>query len=679
MPRMSLKTLETIIESQISKSTFFEATEVTNNQTAALDSYYGRRRPKSTDGRSEAVSQDTADMLEAVVAQVQPAFDFDEVAKFQARGASDVDQARIESIVCNNHFRNRNAGYTIIQEAVRNCLLLRNGILRIWPETEVDVRTRRYSDLDPLELEQVTSPSSADQVIEVTSSKPTEGSDGVDVTVKRTTTFRRLSMRSVDPVNFLVKAEWDSIDLQGVPFCGERFFLTVSELIRRGVPRSVVKKLPTTDADTHIASRSRDRGETAPFLEDHGDDSMRFVECFELYSLIDWDGDGVAERRRVLYAGGSSAGTVVENEPHAGVPYATGTGFLQPQRWLGLSLYDKLAEVESIKTEVLRQYLDNMAFANNAEVLVVDGAVELDDLKARRPGGINRVDDIAAVRELVVPDLGQSSLALLNYMDAVRAERGGASLDLSSAQMQVAGDSAHGIERQFTSREALARLITRTLAETLIRQTFVLIHRTLREQFPEQAEAQVGSEFAQYEPGDWPFRDELDIVAGMSQGERAERRGALEAVLIQQEKLHQAGMGGGILTDLRTYHDTLLDWTAAGGVQNARRYWIDPRSEASITAQKSAQETAQQQQAAQQAQQNQFLEAQIGITQDRLAFDMLSEAMEKRFDYWAKTLEGRLKEQSINAQWGDGNDDPAATDENLDTGEQRASAPVGVV
>ena len=330
---MTQSTLAKVIESQIQNSTFFESTEVTGNQKAALDSYYARSRPKSTDGRSSAVSQDTADMLEAVVAQVQPAFDFDEIAKFDARGTADVDQARVETIVCNTHFRSRNHGYTIIQEAVRNAMLLRNGILRIWPETEVDVRTRQYSDLNELELDDALEPTHPDQVLEVVSSGPHEGTEGVDVTVRSTTTFRRLSMKSVDPVNFLVIEEHDSIDLQGAAYCGERFFLSKSDLLKRGtISKAAVKKLPSTAIDTNIASRSRDRGESSPFLQSHGDDSMLMVECFELYTLVDFDGDGIAERRRVLYAGGTSGGVVVENEPHVGVPYASGTGFLQPQR-----------------------------------------------------------------------------------------------------------------------------------------------------------------------------------------------------------------------------------------------------------------------------------------------------------------------------------------------------------
>ena len=673
MPRMTQATLNRVVESHISHSTWFDAHALQQAHKDALDSYYGRNKPKKTDGLSGAVSQDVADMVEAVVAQVCPSFDFDEVAKWIAEGADDVDQARVETLVCNDVFRHRNNGYTIIQEATRNALILRNGILKVWPESTIDVRTRRYEGLTPLELADVTQPATPDETIEVTSERETDDEETLDVTIKTTTRFRRASVSSVDPVNFLLTEEYDSIDLQRAPMCGERYFLSASDLRQRGISAARIRRLNQTDSDTHIASRARDRGEASnPVMLDHGDPSQKMYEVFELYLLLDFDGDGIAERRRVLYVGGSSGGDALQNWPTARVPYASGTGFLQPQRWVGMSLHDKLKEIEEIKTEALRQYLDNLAFANNAELIVVDGAVEIEDLKARRPGGINRVDDIAAVRELVVSDLGPSSIMLLNYMDQVRSERGGASLDLQSAQLQVAGETAHGIERQFTSKEALARLITRTLAETLIRQTFILIHAVLREDFPNRAEQQVGSEFVQYAPGDWRRRDKLEIVAGMSFNERAERRSALESVLIQQEKLHNAGLGSGILTDLQTYHDTLIDWTAAGGVSNARRYWVDPRSPESLKAQQVAQQNAQQAQQAQQFQTEKFLETQLNIEEDRLARNLTKDQNDLTFDYWKATLDSAISEQTQDAQWLTNDSEPADVDQLQETGQQRA-------
>ncbi len=679
MPRMTQSTLNRVIESHITHSTWFDAHALQENHKEALDSYYGRNKPKKTDGLSGAVSQDTADMVEAVVAQVVPAFDFDEVARFLADGAADVDQARVETLVCNDYLRHHNNGYTTIQEAVRNALILRNGILKVWPEERIVVTSKRYKGLEPLELEQAMTKIHEDEAISTSSEKVND--DGtVDITIKRTTTLRRLSITATDPVNFLLTEEYDSIDLQGAPMCGERYFLTESELIERGISRARVAKLGTTDSDTHVASRARDRGEASnPVMLDHGDPSQRMIECFELYVLIDFDGDGVGERRRVLYAGGTSGGDTLQNTPASRVPYASGTGWLQSNRWVGMSMFDKMKEIEEIKTEALRQYLDNVAYGNNAELLVVDGAAEIEDLKARRPGGINRVDDIAAVRELVVNDLGPSSIALLNYMDSVRSERGGASLDLQSAQLQVAGETAHGIERQFTSKEALARLITRTLAETMLRQCFLLIHETLRTDFPDAAEQQIGSAFVEYSPGAWKYRDRLMIVAGMSFNERAERRGALESVLIQQEKLHAAGLGGGILTDLQTYHDTLIDWTAAGGVSNARRYWVDPRSPTSVEAQRKSAEAAQAQQLASRFQQDQFLRAQVGIEKDKVVRELLKDTRELRFDYWKETLQSALQQQTVDAQYGTDDGEPEAVDALQGEGARRAAGPAETV
>ena len=264
MTQMTQATLNRVIESHITHSTWFEAHALQENLRDALDSYYGRNKPKKTDGLSGAVSQDVADMVEAVVAQVIPAFDFDEIAKWVADGADDVDQARVETLVCNDVFRHRNPGYTIVQEAVRNALVLRNGILKIYPEEIKTVRFARFEGLDALELADATKQVTPNQTREITSARRNKDDDEqMDVTVKTTTIHRRLTVESTDPINFLLTEEWDSIDLQRAPMCGERYFLSVSDLIMRGIPRARVNKLPSIDSDNRIVSRSRDRGEAS--------------------------------------------------------------------------------------------------------------------------------------------------------------------------------------------------------------------------------------------------------------------------------------------------------------------------------------------------------------------------------------------------------------------------------
>ncbi len=437
------------------------------------------------------------------------------------------------------------------------------------------------------------------------------------------------------------------------------------------MPESVIRKLTPTSFDTsQMATARRSDDPSPPELSISGDPSQAQYECFELYPLVDFDGDGIAERRRIIYAGGTTGGQVIENDQVERVPYASGTAFLQPNRWLGLSLFDKLREIEEVKTEALRQYLDNMAYINNNELVVLDGDVNMGDAKARRPGGLIRADRLDAVVPVPVQDLSGASQNLLNYMDKLRSERGGASLDLQAAELQLAGETAHGIERQYTSKEMLAQLMTRTIAETLVRQIFWLIHETLRRDLPERAEVQIGNEFVESTPGRWPFRDRWQIVAGMSAGERMERRQALAEVLGQQEKLTSAGFGGGILTDLKTYHDTLLDWMAAAGIQHGRRYWIDPRSRSSLAAQQASQQQSQQASAQQRALQSLIFQSQLAIESMKEDGENIRTDAELRFKYWAEVLQSELEELRIEAQGGRKTAEPGAVDEKQTEGDK---------
>lgn len=647
MARLSDTELARIIQSNITASSWYDDQDARDNHERAIESYRQKKKPKKYDGLSEAQSNDVADMVEATISQVMPAFDFDTVARFKADGAADVEQSKVETAICNTELRDLNNGYTGLQESIRNALVIRNGILKCYTQRTIEVERRRYTDVNELALMQLMQPTAPDQRVELLNPK-NQKQNTVDITVKRTTERRRLTIQSIDPLQFLLTREHTNISTQDAQFVGDRFFLTRSDLIERGHSKRKVFNLRTVDIDTESGESARGSGGETPEYRDHGDPAMKSVECFEVWLKVDADGDGIAERRRFLYAGGKDGGTILENEISPVSPYACGTPFLQPQRWRGMSLFDKLCDLEESKTDVLRQYHDNIAYANNSEVIIQDGLVNEEDLKARRPGGINRSDDVNALRELTISSNGAESIQLLNYWDKVRTERGGASLDLQAAQPATAGgaNTAHGLERQYTSKEQLAQLITRTIAETMVRQLFLLIHATLRRDFPGERSAEAGNAFVTSDPAQWRPRFRLQIVAGMSYQERQERRLALEMTLGQQEKLIQAGFAG-ILVDLQTYHATLIDWQQASGVPNAARYWVDPRSPESLQQQEQKQAAE-----AANAEQQQQLQAALVTSETRTErtkqiSDILQAKDQLAFDYWEATLKSAIEEMKL--------------------------------
>ncbi len=94
--------------------------------------------------------------------------------------------------------------------------------------------------------------------------------------------------------------------------------------------------------------------------------------------------------------------------------------------------------MQDAKTATLRQLLDNQNAANNARVIAVDGQVNMDDVVNSRPGDVVRTRSPDSIQPFPFTDIGASAQSTLAYLDKIRSERGGASLDLQSAELQIA-------------------------------------------------------------------------------------------------------------------------------------------------------------------------------------------------------------------------------------------------
>ena len=672
--RMSDRELRGFIANQLSQSDWFSNSEREKNHAAALDAYFGRDRPPAVTGRSNAMSMDVADSLEAITAQLMPAFAFDEIAMFEPENTNDVEQARLESNICNRYLKANNGKITI-QGAVRNALLLRNGILKCFVDTRQNVDHERYTALSDLELQIIQQPTAENQAVRITRLvRNADDAELTDVNITRTSEWKRLTIENIDPANFISPREYTSIFLEDADIVGERKFMSRSKLRSMGFSREVVENLKATNSDHRTSSLARNRARSTPRI-DSADRALDLIEVFELYVRVDVDRDGVAELRKILYAGSHSAGEILSSEIWPFQPYAAGTPFLLPNRFWGLSIYDKIIEIQNIKTGAVRQQIDNLQNSNWNELVVVDGEMNMPDAQARRPGGILRADVPNAITAVPIQDTGTSSRAFLSYMDQMRSERVGASLDMQSAQFQIAAESAHGAERVLSTKEQLAQLLCSTIGETMISELFRIMHRTLQEFMPTTAEFNVGpGRFVSATPGDWPARAEVTVVVGMSNAERREKRQTMDALILQQEKLHQAGFDG-VLMNLETYHSALLDWSRAGGISSPRRYWLDPR-------QPEQQEALEQkaQQAEQQAEKQSALEERIFSTQVLIgdrdnASKLLEHMTQLRFSYWKEALESVTEEFRIQAQGSeDIRPDPAELEAAQAEGRRRANA-----
>ena len=654
MPKVTKAELVSLLRQEIIQADGWGSSDLAALRERALGYYFGELPGPEPKGRSVAVSTDVADMVEAVVAQILPGFSGDNVVEFEPMSEEDIEQAQRESDIVNDVILEQNRGYVFFQEALRDALLLRNGWTECYSEQYAEVSQKSMpGQIDGDALASLIA--HMEEQKGVVSVEAEFDADDQKTRFKITVSKKRLCVGSVDPTEMLFESGWSSVFLDGIRFVAKRRFPTRSDLLEAGYSRKVVDALPAgevvepTPGDV-TARYSRPGGTvTGPAAQPSNmPAAVQPIETYTCYYRYDGDGDGVAELHRIVLAGGSS---VLEDEVVEFIPFATGTPFLQPHQLNGLGLYDKLYTVQDIKTAGLRRWLNNLEAANNSRVAVDERAVNMDDAMNTRPGGIVRVkgSPAAAVLPFPIVDTGQSALALLGYADKMRSERGGASLDLQSAEAQIAGETAHGTERQYSSREQLAAMACRTLAETLVRGTYAIVHKGLRAWFDEPVSVRRRGQFVSSDPSEWSERHRINIKSGLSIGERVQKKAALEGVMAQQEKILASGLEGQLTTMEQIYHSQ-LDWTRAAQLDNGERYFTNPKSPGAQKAKAAADQSA-----AAVAQQQSELQKEIATGQKQVeaiksAIDKYKADTEAGFKYFDAVLSAQVEALKLGKQ-----------------------------
>ena len=596
MARLSKEQIKDAVLSQLEESEGYDTDELAALRKDALDYYYNRKEAApSMAGRSSLQSSDVADMVEHVVTQIMPAFEGELIAEFPAESEEDIEQARLESMAVSHVVMDVNNGDVEFEEAIRDALLMRNGITKVYLDEKINTGVETYINLTMLEYGDLRRNSTddlsqVDNGIKVEELSEEDGFYSARVTTK--TTKRKVCVNAIDPANFSWEQDYDSIYLDDCRFVAERSLPTRSDLLEMGYKKSIVKGLNAGGNDSQIDNNARNQEGSTPRVWKGATPADDIIECHECYIRLDADGDGVAELLKVVIANK----TILEVDDAPYIPYAAGTPFLQPHRFNGLGLFDKLRNIQDQKTHGIRQWADNLNNNNNSRIGAVEGMVNLDDIVNSRPGGVIRMTGPNAIVPIVAPDIGQSCLSFLDYGDKIRSERGGASIDLGTAEMQVAGNTAHGVERQTASKEQMSAKMTKTIANTLIRTVFELTHRALRLYVNEDITFAQGEQFQTTNPAQWQERSRVKVKGGISVADRAKKVNALEQTIARQDALKQQGY----YVSEDDIHNAHTDWLRAQGVNATERYWTDPQSEEAAQAKQQMAQQAQQQQEYQQ-------------------------------------------------------------------------------
>ena len=326
------------------------------------------------------------------------------------------------------------------------------------------------------------------------SSGNTSASPVYDVLIRRSVESREIRLDPVPSEQVLISG--DAQDVEHARFIAFWQIRTASDLRKDGWPETLIASLPPFEsgrvmpeteagrAVNHTAGGSALREGRAPQFG--AVPPGREFKIFEAWFDFDIDGDGVAEKVKAVFAGEGPNLAVMgwEEWPMYRPPLFSACSVPLPHQVGGLCVADLVSDVQDLRTEVTRQYLDNLALANQGELVVnegrLDGSVEFDSLLARGVGAVHRIKGDASITPLPVSTSSADALSGLQMCEGLAERRTGISSrtqSLGEAALPHTATGASIIEEAVNQRmELVARVYAETFFKPLGRYLLHLLY-----------------------------------------------------------------------------------------------------------------------------------------------------------------------------------------------------------
>ena len=586
MTEMDEVQLGSIVSGEITDALNHFDSEYTQDRLRALDFYLGEPLGNEVEGRSAVVATELADTVEAIMPNLMRVFTTnDKYVRFAPRSGEDVEAAEQASDYVNYIIQNKNDGYKLLHTFFKDALLFRAGVIKFFYEEVEEVDEEEYNGLTEAELVLLLNAPSVEIVEQrETVMQSMMDEDGVevpldvqyDLSVRVTRKSGEIKAINVPPEEFLVSRH--TVSLDDAHFVAHRTSMTVSELVSMGYDRDIIEQYAgenELDTDREVNNRFQDL-EAATGV-DPADPTLRSVIYHECIMNVDFDGDGIAERRRICAIGGDGS-YILHNEPWDHMPFAVCSPILMPHRLIGRSIYDLTEDLQVIKTTLMRQYLDSVYSSTLPRMIAVEGQVNLDDLLDGSAGGIIRARQPGMVQQITGASVGGEIRPLMDYLDSVKENRTGmskASMGLSPDALQSSTASAVAA----TVRGAQVKLesYARTMAETGVKDLFKgILHLVLKHDNKPKV-FRLRNSFVPINPAEWKSQFDIIVQVGLGTTDDETKIAFLTQVAAKQEQiLTQLGPQNPIVS-IEQYVNTLRSIAEIGGFKDVDQFFNSPQ------------------------------------------------------------------------------------------------------
>lgn len=548
-------------------------------QKKALSYYFGEKFGNEDPERSQIVMMDVYSVIEWIKPMLMKVFfGAKKVLKFTPQSGQDVPQAEQETDYVNHIVTSKNDGFLLFMTWFNDALLLKNGYVTAYWDERIDVTESIYNDV----TEDILAIFMEDGDVEILEAEETGFDEEMGVALykvrlREKSTKGQVKLKAIPPERVRVFSQHDSVSLKDCRYVRYRETLTISDLREQGF--EIDDDISDDGADNdernlgQIRSRASTQYDNSELDEDDPDPASREVNVDTCWVRIDFDGDGVAELRRVIKIGNE----ILYNEVDDVVGLISLTPTVVSHRHQGMSIADAVMDIQETKTMLVRGYIDNIFLANNGRYFVDDMRVNMDDFLVSRPGGVVRVQGGVsnAVQPFQHPVLGSTVIQAVEYLDNVLENRTGASPRVLQGQTfdgNSINKTATGINQIMSSVMARIELIARIFAETGVQDLYRLVHSLSLKHARDKEIFKLRGEFVQVDPRAWETRREMTIDVGLGIGDDAQQVQALQMLI--QAQMNMLPMG---LSTPAMLYNSMARLTEMMGFKDVESFWQKPQ------------------------------------------------------------------------------------------------------
>ena len=551
---------------------------ISEQREKAMEYYYSMPFGNEIEGRSQFVDSTVQDTIEWIKPSLMRIFaSGDEMVKFSPHGPEDVETAKQATDYVNYVFAKDNNGWEILYSWFTDALLSKNGIVKVWWDEYEESQREEYRGLDEVAFEALVSPDGVEVVEHL--EYPEAEQTLHDVVITRKDYNGKIRIENVPPDEFLIARESKTID--DANFVCHRVEKTLSQ-IREMYPDQDIdpedlstggydedeysmERLARYEFDKSAKYWSRDGGAYT------GDDSQRVYWLHESFIRTDYDGDGIAELRKVCSVGDY----VLANEEVDDIPFISICPIKIPHKFFGLSVADLVMDLQLMKSTLLRNLMDNMYNQNFGRYAVLEGQANLDDLLTQRPGGVVRVKSPNAVMPLATPSLEPYSFQMLEYLDSVRESRAGVSkmsqgLDENALTSHTTATAVNAV---MTASQSRVELIARNFAETGVKNLMSRIYKLLLKNQDKERVVMLRNEWVPVRPDAWSDKFDCTVSVALGNGNKDQQLSHLSIML---QFAGDAMRGGLPIVNMQNMYNIGAAMVRNMGFQNVSDFLTDP-------------------------------------------------------------------------------------------------------